>query len=95
MNISALTPTQALKTLSLEQRVGQVLMMGVPATGASATDLSILTKYKVGNVFLKGRSYAGFTISKSVVTKLNATVSLSSTGGQKRFIATDQEGGYV
>ncbi|WP_342590640.1 glycoside hydrolase family 3 N-terminal domain-containing protein [Paeniglutamicibacter terrestris] len=95
VNISALTPTQTLKTLSLEQRVGQVLMMGLPATGASATDLSILTKYKVGNVFLKGRSYAGVTITKSVVNKLNATVSLSSTGGQKRFIATDQEGGYV
>jgi beta-N-acetylhexosaminidase len=95
VNISALTPTQTLATLSLDQRVGQVLMMGVPATGASATDLSILTKNKIGNVFLKGRSYSGVTATKTVVNKLNATVSRSNTGGQKRFIATDQEGGYV
>ncbi|MBP2373156.1 beta-N-acetylhexosaminidase [Paeniglutamicibacter psychrophenolicus] len=95
VNVAALTPSQTLATLTLDQRVGQVLMMGVPATGASATDLSILTKNKIGNVFLKGRSYTGVTATKAVVNKINATVSLTSTGGQKRFIATDQEGGYV
>lgn len=95
VNIAALTPSQTLATLSLDQRVGQVLMMGVPATGASSTDLYILTHNKIGNVFLKGRSYSGVTATKAVVTKINATVSLATTGGQKRFIATDQEGGYV
>ncbi|MDQ0093190.1 glycoside hydrolase family 3 N-terminal domain-containing protein [Paeniglutamicibacter psychrophenolicus] len=95
VNVASLTPTRTLATLSLDQRVGQVLMMGVPATGASATDLSILTKNKIGNVFLKGHSHSGVTATKAVVTKINATVSLTSTGGQKRFIATDQEGGYV
>lgn len=89
------TPAQTLAKMTIEQRVGQVLMMGVPATGASKSDLSTLTTYKVGNVFLKGRNYAGLASAKAVIAKLNATVGSSSTGGQKRFIATDQEGGYV
>ena len=92
---AAPTPKQTLAKLTLEQRVGQVLMMGVPATGASTSDLSTLTKYKIGNVFLKGRSSSGVKSTKAVVAKINATVSTSSTGGQKRFVATDQEGGNV
>ncbi|MFF5792335.1 glycoside hydrolase family 3 N-terminal domain-containing protein [Paeniglutamicibacter sp. NPDC012692] len=92
---AAPTPKQALAKLTLEQRVGQVLMMGVPATGAGKSDLSTLTRYKIGNVFLKGRSSAGVKSTKAVVAKISATVSASSTGGQKRFVATDQEGGNV
>ena len=89
------TPAQVLAKMTIEQRVGQVLMMGVPSTGVSKTDLSILTTYKIGNVFLKGRNYSGLTSAKAVIAKINATAGSSSTGGQKRFIATDQEGGYV
>lgn len=92
---AASTPAQTLAKLTLEQRVGQVLMVGVPATGASALDLYYLTHYKVGNVFLKGRNYAGTASAKSVVAKINATAGSTTTGSQKRFIATDQEGGYV
>lgn len=92
---AAPTPAQILAKMSIEQRIGQVLMMGVPATGASSSDLSTLTTYKIGNVFLKGRNYKGLASAKSVIAKINSTVSTSSTAGQKRFIATDQEGGYV
>lgn len=95
VSTAAPTPAQILSKMSIEQRVGQVLMMGVPATGASSRDLSTLATYKIGNVFLKGRNYKGLTSAKSVIAKINSTVSTSSTAGQKRFIATDQEGGYV
>lgn len=92
---ASLTPKQTLAKLTLEQRVGQVLMVGIPATGASALDLYYLTHYKVGNVFLKGRNYSGLASAKLVVAKINATASSTTTGSQKRFIATDQEGGNV
>jgi beta-N-acetylhexosaminidase len=88
-------PAQALAKMTLDQRVGQILMMGVPATGASAADLSILTRNKIGNVFLKGRNNQGVSSVRAVVAKLNATTGSAATGGQKRFVATDQEGGYV
>ncbi|GAA1359778.1 glycoside hydrolase family 3 protein [Arthrobacter rhombi] len=89
------TPARQLSRLSLDQRVGKVLMMGVPATGASSTTLKTLTRYHVGNVFLSGRGYGGTAATHSVVAKINATVSPAATGSLPRFIATDQEGGYV
>lgn len=92
---SALTPAQQLARLTLYQRIGKVLMMGVPATGASAPTMNTLTRFHVGSVFLSGRSYGGTAATHAVVAKLNATVGAQSTGGLPRFIATDQEGGYV
>lgn len=86
---------ERLEKLSLEQRVGQVLMMGVPATGASASDLGILQKNHVGNVFLKGRSTVGVKGTAAAVKKIKATVSKKSTGDVGQFISTDQEGGKV
>lgn len=86
---------ERLDTLSLEQRVGQVLMMGVPATGATASDLGILQKNHVGNVFLKGRSTVGLKGTAAAVKKIKATVSKKTTGGVGQFISTDQEGGKV
>lgn len=84
-----------LDQLSLEQRVGQVIMMGVPATGAGTRATSILADQHVGNVFLKGRSQAGVKATAAAVAKLKATVSRKTTGGVGHFISTDQEGGYV
>ncbi|HXD27134.1 MAG TPA: glycoside hydrolase family 3 N-terminal domain-containing protein [Arthrobacter sp.] len=86
---------ERLEALSLEQRVGQVLMMGVPATGAGASDLAVLEQEHVGNVFLKGRSSAGLKATAAAVDELKATVSDTTTGGVGQFISTDQEGGQV
>ncbi len=86
---------EQLEKLTLEQRVGQVLMMGVPATGASASDLGILQKNHVGNVFLKGRSTVGVKGTAAAVKQIKATVSKKSTGDVGQFISTDQEGGKV
>lgn len=85
----------ALDSLSLEQRVGQVLMMGVDATGADASTLRILDTNHVGNVFLKGRSRLGAAASRRVVDAINATEGPDTTGDIRRFMATDQEGGKV
>ncbi|WP_443413242.1 glycoside hydrolase family 3 N-terminal domain-containing protein [Arthrobacter rhombi] len=84
-----------LDTLSLEQRVGQVLMMGVPAAGATAADLGIVQKNHVGNVFLKGRSAVGLQGTAAAVQKIEDTVTQKTTGGVGQFISTDQEGGKV
>lgn len=92
---AALTPAQQLARLTLYQRIGKVLMMGVPATGANASTMKTLTRFHVGNVFLGGRSYGGTAATHAVVAKINATVGPLATGGLPRFIATDQEGGYV
>jgi beta-N-acetylhexosaminidase len=89
------TPAQQLAKLTLDQRIGQVVMGGVPATGASSSDLAMIKRYHMGNIFLSGRSSKGVAATRKVTDALRATVSSRSTGGTPLFIATDQEGGYV
>jgi beta-N-acetylhexosaminidase len=86
---------QVLAGMTLEQKVGQVLMVSSPVAGPDAATLAALTSYHVGNVFLKGRSQAGAGAAAAAVGQLNAQVSMQSTGGVAQFIATDQEGGQV
>lgn len=86
---------QRLDQLTLQQRVGQVLMMGVPATGAGASGLAIMKQQHIGNTFLKGRSTAGVDATAAAVKSIEATATQQGTGGVGQFISTDQEGGKV
>src|SRR6185436_20423735 len=53
------TAVRILAGMSLPQRVGQLIMVGANATGASSSTLSAITNYHVGNVILTGRSTLG------------------------------------
>jgi len=78
--------------LSIEQKVGQLFVVGSPATAAGAEALSAITNRQVGGVFLSGRSTAGTAATRAVVQKFTAAAS-----GQPGplLITTDQEGGEV
>jgi beta-N-acetylhexosaminidase len=91
------TPTEPdpIAGMSLQQRVGQLFMVGTPATGADPGTLADVTNLDVGNVFLSGRSYAGTAATASVVSQFTSLVSPASTGGVPLLVATDQEGGEV
>ena len=81
--------------MTLEQKVGQTLMVSSPVTGADAASLYALDSLPVGNIFIKGRSTAGQTAIAQVVRTIAGHVSGSRTGGAGPFVATDQEGGFV
>lgn len=70
-------------------------MVSSPVSGPDAATLAALSDNHVGNVFLKGRSYAGADAVAGVAASLRAQVSVLSTAGVRQFIATDQEGGMV
>jgi beta-N-acetylhexosaminidase len=63
------------------QRIGQLLMVDCPSTGAAEATTAAVVKYHVGSVILDGTTQAG-------VQSLNPSAA-------KLFIATDQEGGLV
>lgn len=84
-----------LSVMSLEQRVGQILMVSSPVTGADENSLYALDSLFVGNVFMKGRSAAGVGEIAAQVQEVTQHVSGAGTQGVKPFIATDQEGGAV
>ncbi|MDJ0316445.1 glycoside hydrolase family 3 N-terminal domain-containing protein [Arthrobacter antibioticus] len=87
--------SKKLAAMSLEQKVGQLLMVSTPVTGADANSLYAVDTLYVGNVFMKGRSEAGQAGIGAQVAAISGHVSGSRTQGVRAFVATDQEGGFV
>ena len=88
------TPTASpdpLAGLTVEQRVGQVFMVGTTATAAEAATLSAVRDKFVGGVFLSGRTHAGTAATAAVVAQFTAAASPE----RPLDISTDQEGGQV
>lgn len=84
------TPTvDPLKGMTLEQRVGQLFMVGTPADAVNPDAISAVVDRHVGGIFLFGRSQAGTEATAGIVAQF--------TGIAERplFVATDQEGGDV
>ncbi|WP_286217187.1 glycoside hydrolase family 3 N-terminal domain-containing protein [Paraoerskovia sediminicola] len=81
--------------LSLEQKVGQVLMVGVQTDAPSDLSYAAVRDHHVGNVFLAGRSDAGVDAVADLVGTFTDLVGDDSTGGVPLYVATDQEGGAV
>ena len=77
------------------QRVGQLFMVGTPATTASPAALADVSRFHVGNLLLTGRSHGGAAAAYRVVRAAQARVTGASTAGVSLFVATDQEGGAV
>ncbi|GAB6984234.1 glycoside hydrolase family 3 N-terminal domain-containing protein [Nocardioides pyridinolyticus] len=89
------TPAQVMRGMSLEQRVGQLFMVGTPADRVDRRTRAQIGRYHVGNVMLTGRSYAGVRDPRRVSRAMRGEVSAASTGNVRLFVATDQEGGQV
>jgi beta-N-acetylhexosaminidase len=75
--------------LSLPEKVGRLLFIGLPGTELTRHTRAILHKVKPGGVVLFGRNIS----SPSQVALLNAQI--RDAVGQKVFIGVDQEGGLV
>ena len=77
------------------QRIGQLFMVGGPATGVGSAALSAISSYHVGNVILTGRSALGVSATRAITNGLQARAGSAATGGVPLFISSDQEGGSV
>ena len=82
-------------SLSLEEKIGQLFMVGVAVAGPKPASGTAINDLHVGNVFLAGRSRAGVTATRTLVDSYTARVSDATTHGAPLFVATDQEGGEV
>lgn len=81
--------------LTLEQEVGQLFMVGGPATGVTSATTDDIRDRHIGNVILTGRSDLGVAKTASIATGLQALATSSATGGVPLLISADQEGGNV
>ncbi|MDQ1121604.1 glycoside hydrolase family 3 N-terminal domain-containing protein [Microbacterium trichothecenolyticum] len=78
--------------MSLDDKVGQMFMVGTSVDGADQTTLSAVSDDHIGGIFLHGRSDAGTQATADLVS----TFTSAQAGGQPAlWVATDQEGGEV
>jgi beta-N-acetylhexosaminidase len=84
-----------LARMTLEQRVGQLFMVGNPATSVNPTVLTQIGNRHIGSVVLTSRSYAGIQPTANITNRLQWATTKPATAGVPLFVATDQEGGLV
>ena len=92
------TPTATAEPLAgwtLEQKIGQIVMVGVNLAAPQQASIDAVTDAHVGNVFLQNRSSAGTQPVLDLVHLFTDQVSDESTHGVPLFVAVDQEGGQV
>jgi beta-N-acetylhexosaminidase len=87
------TPDELLASMTLEQKVGQLLVVGAPVAAGTPHDATrtALTDHHAGGIFLHGRSEADADDVRALVEGYRT----ESTGDAELLVATDQEGGYV
>jgi beta-N-acetylhexosaminidase len=82
-----------LDAMNPRDRVGQLFLLGVPATGADSLS-PVIERFAPSGVFLTGRSAAGVQATAGTTATIQQRGAQAS-GGVGMFVATDQEGGQV
>ena len=80
---------------TLEEEVGQIVMVGVTTSAPQQSSHDLVASAHVGNVFLQGRTSAGRTRVAALVRWFTNQVATGATHGVPMIVATDQEGGLV
>ena len=77
---------------TLEQKVGQLLMVGADTSGPQMVSIDAVSTHHVGNVFISGQTRAGAEPVRGVITTLTDLVGPDTTHDAPLLVATDQEG---
>ena len=85
----------ALAGWSLEEKVGQLMMVGVDATAPKDSSTEAVDTHRVGNIFIAGRTTAGGQATQKVIASFTGKVGPGTTRSTPMLVATDQEGGEV
>ena len=77
------------------QRIGQLFMVGTPATGLSSSASSAITTYHVGNLILTGRATTGTAPVRYIAAQADRLTTSTATSSVPLYVSADQEGGNV
>ena len=92
---TAAATTGALAGWSLEEKVGQLMMVGVDAQAPTQASTQAVETHHVGNIFIAGRTTAGSQATQKVISSFTSKVGPATTHATPMLVATDQEGGEV
>ena len=85
----------ALAGWSLEEKVGQLMMVGVDATSPKDSSTEAVDTHHVGNIFIAGRTTAGSQATQKLIASFTGKVGPGTTHNTPMLVSTDQEGGEV
>ena len=85
----------ALAGWSLEEKVGQLMMVGVDAQAPKQSSNEAVDTHHVGNIFIAGHTTAGSQATQKVISSFTSKVGPGTTHATPMLVATDQEGGEV
>ena len=80
---------------SLEEKVGQLMMVGVDAQAPKQSSNEAVDTHHVGNIFIAGHTTAGSQATQKVISSFTSKVGPGTTHATPMLVATDQEGGEV
>lgn len=78
--------------LKLEEKIGQLFMVGINGKEIDNNIRTLITKYKVGGVILYRKNYSNYDEMLKLINQLKK---INSSNSIPLFIAVDQEGGRV
>jgi beta-N-acetylhexosaminidase len=81
--------------MSLAEKVGEVVMVGVPVSGNREEAAAVIREHHVANVFLHGRTQAGQAPVRRLVADFRKLGAAANPRDPLMLVATDQEGGAV
>jgi beta-N-acetylhexosaminidase len=84
---------QVVEKMTLSERIGQLLMIGVSSHGISDSEKTIVEETRAGSIILLGNTTEGKRAVRRVVNDVRAAT--RSPDGVRVMLAADQEGGRV
>src|SRR5438477_10894818 len=88
-------PDRVLAGMTEDQRIGQLLNLGLAADRLGPTEINLIQADHIGSVWFVATTTAGVAGIRAVTSAVQAQVSSASTGNIRFFIAANQEGGVI
>ena len=87
--------TLRLNSLTEEQRVGQLFLLGLENDRLGASEVDAIQRYHLGSVWFTETTGSGIAAVRQVADGVQALATDESTGGVRFYVAANQEGGRI
>ncbi|MFD2043327.1 beta-N-acetylhexosaminidase [Ornithinibacillus salinisoli] len=86
------TPANSIEGMSLEEKIGQMIIAGLPGTEIAKETKSLINDYKLGGLIFYADNLVTVNQTKNLV---NDIVEVNSANDIPLFLSVDQEGGRI
>ncbi len=84
--------TGLLESLTMDEKIGQMIMAGIEGTTATSETSSLIQDYRVGGIIFYGKNLSSYSQSLNLVNEIKES---NADNKVPLLLSTDQEGGRV